>query len=791
MVLVIASYLFYGWWDYRFCALILVSSLVDYAIGNYLGKTQSFTKRNFALTLSLTSNLGLLGIFKYFGFFADNLRLMAEGLGWSVHPVTLNIILPVGISFYTFQTLSYTIDIYRKQLQPANSLVDYLAFVSFFPQLVAGPIERGRNLLPQFHDDRRFNRKLSESGCRLILWGFFKKLAIADPLAVTVDQYYGNWQSASGVELCLATLFFAFQIYCDFSAYSDIAIGTARLFSIRLMRNFAYPYFSQSIGEFWRRWHISLSTWFRDYVYIPLGGNRVSAARRNVNLMLTFLLSGLWHGAAWTFVAWGGVHGAALAGQKLAGKTNKATELRDKSDLPGGPNLFPRPMVALRIWLTFSIVCCGWVFFRAETIGDALGIFYRVATDAFVGSGLSQLGEFVDANETTLIVLGLFVLFEWVRRNCECPLAEGKLSLAPLRWSGYTVLIWGSLYLIADTDQQPFVYFAFLMRRSMRNFLVKLGGFVSIQLAILIWVVNYGSRDATSEQYLYALKDKYDLLVRTEGPRVVFVGGSNLAFGINSNEVKRRLGRNPINLGLHERLGINVLLRMVREQLRKDDVILISPEFSVIFEESSCSRKMAEETISCWPASRRFIQPDFEESLEEMLPSTPPLRALGQCVARAIDRSKGVSGDGVDIYRRKSFNQFGDHVAHFDKPAKTISARRRCPVDEVAFGELVETLNQFQSECEERLASVYFLYPPVLKSKGHSQADQFERMNELLNTRLNMPVLFQWEDAILEDSLFYDSEYHLTEQGALRRTVAVCEALSSVRIAQKSADTIR
>ena len=461
-VLVVASYLFYGWWDYRFCALILFSSLVDFLIGSKIFTTDSPSRRKIWLGLSLFTNLGLLALFKYFGFFAENLDLLARSLGWSLHPITLKVILPVGISFYTFQTLSYTIDIFRRQLEPSKSLLDYLAFVSFFPQLVAGPIERGKNLLPQFQKYRSFERPLATEGCRLILWGFFKKLAIADPLAVVVDQFYGSWQTASGAELTLATVFFAFQIYCDFSAYSDIAIGTARLFSVKLMRNFAYPYFSQSIGEFWRRWHISLSTWFRDYVYIPLGGNRRGKGRNSFNLMATFLLSGFWHGAAWTFVAWGGIHGAALTGQRLSRSKSENSEHKPaRPETPGGEHFFPRPVVLFKILSTFAIVCCGWVFFRANSIGDAVGILSRMFSNTFTPAGMTGFHSFIDLHETTLIVLLLFIGIEWVCRRQDCPLTGGKALLVPLRWSAYTLLIWGSLYLIADIDEQPFVYFAF------------------------------------------------------------------------------------------------------------------------------------------------------------------------------------------------------------------------------------------------------------------------------------------------------------------------------------------
>ena len=279
VVLILASYLFYGWWDYRFCGLMLISSLVDFTMGRALSRTVSTNHRRLWLAISLVNNLGLLGFFKYFNFFRENFVQLTQQVGWQVNAGTLEIILPVGISFYTFQTLSYTIDVYRKRLEPTASLTQYLAFVSFFPQLVAGPIERATSLLPQLPHRRNFDETLSREGLRQILWGLIKKLILADRLAVIVDTYYGDPTPRTGPMLALGTICFAFQIYCDFSAYSDLAIGTARLFGIRLSRNFAYPYFAQSPSEFWRRWHISLSTWFRDYVYVPLGGNRTSPTR--------------------------------------------------------------------------------------------------------------------------------------------------------------------------------------------------------------------------------------------------------------------------------------------------------------------------------------------------------------------------------------------------------------------------------------------------------------------------------------------------------------------------------
>ncbi|MGZ8938621.1 MAG: MBOAT family O-acyltransferase, partial [Limisphaerales bacterium] len=301
----ISSYVFYGWWDWRFCFLMLASSLIDYFAGNAIHRSTSPRARRTFLYFAITANLTFLGVFKYFHFFTDSLVIALAAVGLELNTTTFSIILPVGISFYTFQTLSYTIDIYRRQFAPQKSLLDYLCFVSFFPQLVAGPIERAAHLLPQFQTPRSFSDADARAGLRLILWGLMKKMLVADNIGPIVDEAFNAPSGVFGSVLLLATVLFAFQIYCDFSAYSDIAAGTAKLFGIRLMRNFAYPYFSQSLTEFWRRWHISLSTWFRDYVYFPLGGNRVAPSLVYRNLLIICVVSGLWHGAAWTFVIWG------------------------------------------------------------------------------------------------------------------------------------------------------------------------------------------------------------------------------------------------------------------------------------------------------------------------------------------------------------------------------------------------------------------------------------------------------------------------------------------------------
>ncbi len=460
IVLILASYLFYGWWDYRFCALMLISSLVDFTMGRALSRTVSTNHRRLWLAISLVNNLGLLGFFKYFNFFRENFVQFSQQLGWQVNAGTLEIILPVGISFYTFQTLSYTIDVYRGRLEPTASLTQYLAFVSFFPQLVAGPIERATNLLPQFAHRRNFDETLSREGLRQILWGLIKKLVLADRLAVIVDTYYGDPSSCTGPMLALGTICFAFQIYCDFSAYSDLAIGTARLFGIRLSRNFAYPYFSQSPSEFWRRWHISLSTWFRDYVYVPLGGNRTLPTRRSANILITFLLSGLWHGAAWRFVLWGGIHGAAVASSAALRQPARGSRAEQ---VPGGESFFPSPQILGRMLGTFLVVCFGWVFFRAADVPQALQILRQIVVDAFSPAAYHALTTQLAADpvaRSTLMLLGIFVLIEWIQRKETHALRFVGWPL-PLRWAAYSLLLWGGLNLMPTDQVNPFIYFAF------------------------------------------------------------------------------------------------------------------------------------------------------------------------------------------------------------------------------------------------------------------------------------------------------------------------------------------
>jgi D-alanyl-lipoteichoic acid acyltransferase DltB (MBOAT superfamily) len=454
-VLLVASYVFYSWWDWRFSGLMLVASFMDYFAGMGMAKVGQSPWRKRILLLSFVGNLGMLGLFKYFNFFAANLQALAQSVGLHLDPVTLNVILPAGISFYTFQTMSYTIEIYRGQLKPTRDLLSYLTFVSFFPHLVAGPIMRASNLLPQIAAERRFDHDQAVDGCRQILWGFFKKIALADALASVVDHYYAHVGQMSGPQMYFATVCFAFQIYCDFSAYSDMATGTARLFGVKLIRNFAYPYFSQSMQEFWRRWHISLSTWFRDYVFIPLGGSRTSAVRTAWNAMATFLLSGFWHGASWNFVIWGGINGAAVAPTIVMREKDRIT----RTDVPGGERLVPSLPTLLKIAGTFAVTCLAWVFFRASTLESALLILRKMAVDLASRPAYVALARDMLERKRLLVLLAGFVAIEWVARRHEHPLHLLPWP-RPLRWAAYTGMIWITLYL-APWIPGHFIYFQF------------------------------------------------------------------------------------------------------------------------------------------------------------------------------------------------------------------------------------------------------------------------------------------------------------------------------------------
>ncbi|MEX2213385.1 MAG: MBOAT family O-acyltransferase [Phycisphaeraceae bacterium] len=467
VLLIVASYLFYGWWDWRFCSLMLISSLIDYLVGRMIHGSSVKRTRRFWLGFSLLTNLGMLGFFKYFNFFADSFVSLAGLVGWELSDVTLRIVLPVGISFYTFQTLSYTLDIYFGKMRPTRSLIDFMAFVSFFPQLVAGPIERAPDLLPQFQNPRKFDYELAKDGLRQMLWGFWKKLIVADRLSEVVDPIYGSsfanagLQTATGPQIMLATFAFAFQIYCDFSAYSDIAIGTARLFGFQLRRNFAYPFFAQTVGEFWRRWHISLSTWFRDYLFQPLGGVRGTRVLVIRNVMITFVIAGLWHGASWNFIFWGTIMGIGFLPEPLAIFDRRKRKVRAPMEEPGGPDLIPKPRVFIRMVVTFSIFCCSGIFFRSPDMQSAAMAIQRMLADLFNPHAYATIFQGADPNSirSAPIVIAILLAIEWVQRRHDHVLTL-KGWARPWRWVLYTVLVW-SILVAMPGDTKGFVYFQF------------------------------------------------------------------------------------------------------------------------------------------------------------------------------------------------------------------------------------------------------------------------------------------------------------------------------------------
>ena len=446
VLLVIASSMFYGWWDWRFLALLWYSVVFDYLVGLRIDASDSLASRRRWLALSVAGNLGLLGFFKYFNFFIESAAQLLIALGLEPNQPSLRIILPVGISFYTFQTLSYTIDIYRRNMEAEREFSAYAAYVMFFPQLVAGPIERATRFLPQFKVSRTFDVDAARDGVRQILWGFFKKMAVADLLAVYVNTIYADPAQASSWELLGVTYCFALQIYCDFSGYSDIAVGTARLFGFSLMRNFAYPYFAVSIRDFWSRWHISLSTWFRDYVYVPLGGNRVSALRHALNVFATFTLSGLWHGAKWTFVVWGAVHGLLVMAEHVVDRRRRP---RPVENVGGGLRLGR----IVRVVVTFHLVVLLWVFFRATSVSQALAILAKI---------LSPTGwpTFDPAWLPAWLVLCVLVALEWTGRLKPHVLA-GVWRMAPLRRRVIYAAVVAAIFLLNPTTHVPFIYFQF------------------------------------------------------------------------------------------------------------------------------------------------------------------------------------------------------------------------------------------------------------------------------------------------------------------------------------------
>jgi alginate O-acetyltransferase complex protein AlgI len=446
ILLLIASYIFYAWWDSRFLSLIIASTIIDFLIGRALYKIKIPEFRKLMLAVSFLINIGILGFFKYYNFFIESWIVSWAKFGVNFDISSLNIILPIGISFYTFQTLSYTIDIYRKQIEPTYNFINFSVFVAFFPQLVAGPIERAKHLLPQFSEKRYFNEEKAISGIHLILWGLFKKIVIADSCAIYVNAIFDNYENLNAATLLLGAIYFSFQIYCDFSGYSDIAIGTARLFGFDLMRNFNYPYFSRNIAEFWRRWHISLSTWFRDYLYIPLGGSQGSKGQNLKNVLIIFLISGFWHGANWTFVFWGGLHAFFFLPLLLMNQN------REHLNQVAEDRLLPSYKEFSQMLLTFGITTFAWIFFRSDSLSDAFKYIIRIFTDHKFDLQYLSIERY---NLELLLLLGVFVLTEWYHRRLEHPFS------GTYKWVKIFFVILMSLTSGVFFEHKEFIYFQF------------------------------------------------------------------------------------------------------------------------------------------------------------------------------------------------------------------------------------------------------------------------------------------------------------------------------------------
>ncbi len=438
--IVAASYLFYGWWDWRFLMLIAFTSGLSWLSGAMMGRRR---REKLWLWISVVVNLAILGLFKYYDFFAAELATL---LGVASDKVLLHLVLPVGISFYTFQALSYSIDVYRRKIEPTHDLVAYFAYVSFFPQLVAGPIERATNLLPQFLKERRFDYSLAVDGMRQILWGFFMKMAVADRCGWYVDKVWDDYASCSSDQLALAAVLFAVQIYGDFAGYSNIAIGCAKLFGISLRQNFRTPYFSRDIAEFWRRWHISLTTWFRDYIYIPLGGSRVSRWKVVRNTFVIFLVSGLWHGANWTFIAWGAYNAILFLPLILTHRNRKYT------DTVAEGRILPSIGEVVRMLITFSLCVIGWILFRAGSIDEAFLFTRQVFCP---GKGMCNL-EFP---WLTLVFIAVMAAAEWIGRNHEHGLDIRGVKPVWLRITIYYSL--AVVILLFSIKSENFIYFQF------------------------------------------------------------------------------------------------------------------------------------------------------------------------------------------------------------------------------------------------------------------------------------------------------------------------------------------
>lgn len=460
LLIVMASYVFYGWWDWRFLFLIALTSLCSYASGLLLERFEGRRKQQkYVSAANIILNLSVLAIFKYFNFFVESLNGLFGAMGIQLDWVTLNIVLPVGISFYTFQALSYTIDVYQGKLKATHNLVAFFAYISFFPQLVAGPIERATRLLPQFQKPRTFDYGKAVDGCRQMLWGFFKKMVVADNCGTVVTQIWSHYSDETGLTLFLGAILFTIQIYCDFSGYSDIAIGSARLFGFDLMKNFDFPHLSRSIPEFWRRWHISLTTWFRDYVYFPLGGSRCGRWKAVRNVLIVWGVSGLWHGANWTYVCWGLYHGLLLAVYNILGINTKYQHV-----VAYGRRL-PSFRETLQMTSTFLLVALGLVVFRAATMSDAIGYLQGICRPTLL-SWTSTLEFFQGfALQLYFIILGILLLTisEWQNRTKEHVMQFSSGGFVAqhswLRYGLYVVLL--LMIFGMSVTKSEFIYFRF------------------------------------------------------------------------------------------------------------------------------------------------------------------------------------------------------------------------------------------------------------------------------------------------------------------------------------------
>jgi len=461
LFILIASYTFYGWWSWKFLLLIAFTSLSSFVSGLLIEKNEdSRKKQKYISVANIIINLGILATYKYYGFFTENLSYLVKTLlGYDLDWITLDLILPIGISFYTFQALSYSIDVYQHKIKATHDPIEFFAYISFFAQLVAGPIERAKNLLPQFQNNRVFDYAKAVDGCRQMLWGFFKKIVIADNCAIIVDATWNSYHEQSGLTLIIAAVLFSFQMYCDFSGYSDIAIGCAKLFGINLMKNFDMPYFSRNISEFWRKWHISLMTWFRDYVYIPLGGSRCNKTKLIRNIFIVFLLSGLWHKPNWTYIAWGAYHASLISLLVLL-------RVNTKYEHPVAyKKMFPSIKEMVMMLTTFLLVVISRVFSRSTNIHEALSYFSTTLKNITLSVPLFNFTqESISFSVYCFVLIGLLILLsvEWLQRSKSHALDFSNVRFVSnrmVRWGGYYILL--IMIFFSIHDNKGFIYFQF------------------------------------------------------------------------------------------------------------------------------------------------------------------------------------------------------------------------------------------------------------------------------------------------------------------------------------------